>query len=562
MMSSAAWKEITPGILTSAVAHIHERFELKDFSLDFLTQQKCYKELHPVTPGNTPSAIFKNYMNVYELGLQELIGQQFDDLLQIGLSNADLLGQHPVEWAKMHAKLMIDHKPDRAKLWTKNVCDQQPMTKSTSPEDMDEFIYWREWRAPRLIVMQPSANVPYDAASAWHRENQENTERYLNGLSKRFMDGLVFHLDSVAGEAYVKLAKQGTRSQPASAQKSAVSAVTGSQPNLTENPPVAFISYSWDSEAHKAWVLDLATKLQKEGGVRVILDRWYLPPGGDKAVFMEKSVATSKFVILVCTPSYAERANNRMGGVGYEATIITAELAENINQGKFIPVLRDGDWKSSVPVWIKTKLGVNLQDNPYSDEEYQNLLRALHKEPLRPPPIGPKPVFNDSPPADQVVVPPEWAVRETLVDDDLSPYEREAIRRKLSIVRLHALHPRLTVWLTNRSDRDVRVKSATLWHGKERPGYKRLSYGVPSENRRFVKLGALTENVPIAFVTDDDATLKLQSLGIVARNLPIYTFIDDADVEVRIEYDLLGVDDEYRETVGVRVHGNRQIESL
>ena len=56
--------------------------------------------------------------------------------------------------------------------------------------------------------------------------------------------------------------------------------------------------------------------------------------------------------------------------------------------------------------------------------------------------------------------------------------------------------------------------------------------------------------------------LKLQSLGIVDRYLPNYPFSDDVILEIRIEYDLLGVDDEYRETVRVRVHGSRQIESL
>src|SRR5258708_2924110 len=111
---------------------------------------------------------------------------------------------------------------------------------------------------------------------------------------------------------------------------------------------------------------------------------------------MEKSVTNSKFVILVCTPSYAVRANNREGGVGYEATIITGELAEKINKRKFIPVLRDGEWNSSLPVWIKTKLGVDLRNDPYSEEEYQNLLRAVHDEPPEPPPVGPKPVFQNA----------------------------------------------------------------------------------------------------------------------------------------------------------------------
>lgn len=215
-----------------------------------------------------------------------------------------------------------------------------------------------------------------------------------------------------------------------------------------------------------------------------------------------------------------------------------------------------------MPVWIKTKIGVDLRNDPYSDTEYQRLVRTLHNEPLKPPPIGPKPVFKDGPAADQEIVPPDWVVQAILNDDDLSPYERDAVRRKLSIARVHAWHPQLTIWLTNRSDRQVRVKSASLWHGKGGRNHKRLSYAVPSENRVVVNLPPHTESVPIGFVTDDDAMLKLQSLGIVDKKFPIYTFRDDVEVEVRIEYDLLGVDDEYRETISVTVHGNRQIESV
>ena len=70
------------------------------------------------------------------------------------------------------------------------------------------------------------------------------------------------------------------------------------------------------------------------------------------------------------------------------------------------------------------------------------------------------------------------------------------------------------------------------------------------------------ENAPIVFFTDDDAMLKLQSLGILERNFPLHTFRDNMDLEIRLEYDLLGVDDECRETIGVRVYGNRQIDSL
>jgi hypothetical protein len=74
--------------------------------------------------------------------------------------------------------------------------------------------------------------------------------------------------------------------------------------------------------------------------------------------------------------------------------IITAELARQVLQRKFIPVLRSGDWgPASQPTWIESKMGVDLRDNPYDETQYENLLRELHQEPLTPPELGSKPLF-------------------------------------------------------------------------------------------------------------------------------------------------------------------------
>lgn len=157
--------------------------------------------------------------------------------------------------------------------------------------------------------------------------------------------------------------------------------------------PTAFISYSWDSPAHKVWVRQLAEKLRSQG-VKVILDQWELSAGGDRTHFMESNIVASDFVIIICTPTYATKGNKRDGGVGYEAMIITSQLAQQILQDKFIPVLRSGTFDdSAVPIWLQSKIGVDLRGDPYDPEEYDILLRALHRANDVAPPIGPKPVF-------------------------------------------------------------------------------------------------------------------------------------------------------------------------
>ena len=140
-------------------------------------------------------------------------------------------------------------------------------------------------------------------------------------------------------------------------------------------------------------------------------------------------------------------------------------------------------------------------------------------------------------------------------DESLTPDERKAIKRKLAVSRINAWHPRLTVWIINRSDSLILVKSVGLWHGQ-----KRLNTGEPSDNRKSVEVRPGAET-GIQFVTDDDSMLKLQSLRIVDRNLPDYSSTD-LDIEVSVEYEVLGFEDEFRETIRARVHGNREIESL
>lgn len=164
--------------------------------------------------------------------------------------------------------------------------------------------------------------------------------------------------------------------------------------NAADGAPTVFISYSWESDQHKEWVIQLATRLRAQG-INVILDRWDLMPGGDRTHFMETGVMDSDFVLIVCTPEYARKAKKRSGGVGYEAMVITGQLATQILQTKFIPVLRDGDWDdSAVPVWLQTKIGIDLRGDPYSDTNYQELLMTLHGEKIEAPPVGPRPVFS------------------------------------------------------------------------------------------------------------------------------------------------------------------------
>ena len=56
---------------------------------------------------------------------------------------------------------------------------------------------------------------------------------------------------------------------------------------------------------------------------------------------IEASVRESDYVLLICTPAFAARADDRVGGVGYEQAVVTGEIfSSTAHPEKFIPVLR------------------------------------------------------------------------------------------------------------------------------------------------------------------------------------------------------------------------------
>lgn len=161
-----------------------------------------------------------------------------------------------------------------------------------------------------------------------------------------------------------------------------------------EDTPKVFISYSWDDEAHKNWVLNLATKL-KDKGVNVILDQWDLKLGGLIPKFMENSVYNSDRVICVITPNYKEKTINLHGGVGYEYSIISAKIWEEVETQKFIPLLRVGD-NENIPVSLKGRMYIDMR----KDNNFEDMLNKLLEDILNSPknikiPIEAEPEYKE-----------------------------------------------------------------------------------------------------------------------------------------------------------------------
>ena len=156
--------------------------------------------------------------------------------------------------------------------------------------------------------------------------------------------------------------------------------------------PTCFLSYAWEGKRHERWVRRLAEALVSNGVV-THLDLWETHLGIDLPAYMERAIQESQFVALVCTPRYAERANARVGGVGYEAGVITGEMFSAMSsRKKFIPILRGRDPHESLPSFLRNRKYLDARSTRRFQTYVKELLHHLWDQPAASsPPIGPRP---------------------------------------------------------------------------------------------------------------------------------------------------------------------------
>lgn len=160
--------------------------------------------------------------------------------------------------------------------------------------------------------------------------------------------------------------------------------------------PKVFISYSHDSAEHKKWVLQLATDL-RTNGVDATIDQWDVAPGQDLASYMHNGIIHSDRVLLICTDTYVDKAEKGTGGVGYERLIVTAELVQNIDTKKFIPLIR-GNSSRRIPAFFGPRVFVDFNNDSQYSGALEQLLRELLGAPAATkPPLGKNP-FSGAPP--------------------------------------------------------------------------------------------------------------------------------------------------------------------
>ena len=162
---------------------------------------------------------------------------------------------------------------------------------------------------------------------------------------------------------------------------------------MTSDSKKAFVSYAWDSEEHKKWVLKLATNLRSHG-IDAILDQWDARLGNDLPFFMEQGLTDSHFVLCICSDKYIEKANEGSGGAGYEKRIIASEMMNNSDKRYIIPIIKGNSGAEKVPTFLSGLKYVDFDNRNYFDC-YQELIERIYDEDIKKkPPLGKNPFVS------------------------------------------------------------------------------------------------------------------------------------------------------------------------
>ena len=136
-----------------------------------------------------------------------------------------------------------------------------------------------------------------------------------------------------------------------------------------------------NSEEYIAWIAHLAVLLDR-CGVDVYWDQQDVHLGMDLAKYVETSIRKSDFVLLICTPTFAQKVNNRKGVVGFENQIIAGEILEgSFSPKQVVPILRKGSRRESIPSYVKGKVYIDFRDDKVFDEKFKDLLEHIFASP-------------------------------------------------------------------------------------------------------------------------------------------------------------------------------------
>jgi hypothetical protein len=167
-----------------------------------------------------------------------------------------------------------------------------------------------------------------------------------------------------------------------------------------------FISYSHDSAEHLERVLAFSNML-RELGVDAELDQYHTRPPQGWPQWCEEQLRpeASKFVLLICTPTYRDRIENKVPadagrGVYWEGKDIYQYIYDEKTNERFIPVLFGEEPDECIPRRLRGYAMRRVKNFDLADLGFEALYRDLTGQPaVIKPAVGDKVVLGTTSPA-------------------------------------------------------------------------------------------------------------------------------------------------------------------
>jgi hypothetical protein len=187
--------------------------------------------------------------------------------------------------------------------------------------------------------------------------------------------------------------------------------------SATDDPRV-FISYAYDSEAHKQQVLALATLLRTQLGIDARIDRWYEHERRDWTQWAIEQLDKADFVLAIASPAFRARGDGQAPadegrGAQFEGALLRNTMMRDRNAGlrKILPVVLPGNKIDDIPEFLLPYSATRYVIERLTPDGIIDLRRALTGQPRHPlPPLGPRPA--PLPPEETTEAPPPSRPRE------------------------------------------------------------------------------------------------------------------------------------------------------
>lgn len=116
-----------------------------------------------------------------------------------------------------------------------------------------------------------------------------------------------------------------------------------------------FISHTSTTQDQINWVKKLALILDKYG-IQARLDKFHLRRGMDLPQWMCNELYLAEKVIVICDAAYKQKADGRVGGVGWETMIIQGDIARlPPDSTKYQVVVREQNIDDGLPMYLRNK---------------------------------------------------------------------------------------------------------------------------------------------------------------------------------------------------------------